>query len=559
MSVSVEVAATLADGRYRIESRVGVGGQAAVYKVHDQRLQLHRAVKVMLPAYARKRSLRERFQSEAHAMAQLEHPHIVRVFDVVPDARLPFIVMEFLPAGSLDRWLERHGALPPRLAVDCVLQIASALEVAHAAGMIHRDVKPHNVMLARGGVCKLGDFGIVRGRSSGRTRTGATMGTEGYMAPEQAADASAADERADLYSLGVTLWVMLTGADPIDRYRERADRPVPACLEAFLARAMADRSTARPATAAAFSTELAAAAEALPPDAVEVVLDRHHVAEEVDEYVEISIVIDRSQPPVGPAAGPPAEVLRRSYEMPARQDAAAQQTPDWVDRDAVPSPKGPVVVGAPTPAQVPHDEAEGTLPSVAPREEPPGPETAEPLPEWIRELGRELEHTLHSTWFLGSAGALVLLVGLVLVPIAWGHRQIQHTQQAFGHARVRLDEVLLQHQEPLVHDLRDLGVEEALVRAHWKPVATATSAAERTRASVHYVGEAERLLSEAMAPGTAAYTRASWRMSQLAAAREDVIEAHQAYVEGVRQVPGSLAAWLQPQLPDARALSPARP
>ena len=118
---------TVGGGRYRLESRIGIGGQAAVYKAFDERLQVWRAIKVLMPEYAHRAPLRARFESEAQAMANLDHPNIVRVFDVMPDAELPFIIMELVPGGSLAHWVEQHGAMPPRLAVRCVLQTAAAV------------------------------------------------------------------------------------------------------------------------------------------------------------------------------------------------------------------------------------------------------------------------------------------------------------------------------------------------------------------------------------------------------------------------------------------------
>jgi len=199
----------LAD-RYRLLSRIGEGGMAGVYRAWDERLRVWRAVKVLLPEYARKKKLRVRFEREAHTMARLEHPNLVRVLDVGNAGQLPFIVMELVPCGTLMQWVERHGAMPSRLAVACALQIGEGLAEVHRHQVIHRDIKPHNVLINEQGVLKLTDFGIAQQADEGLTRAGSVMGTMGYMAPEQRNDASTVDARADVYGFAATLWKLLT-------------------------------------------------------------------------------------------------------------------------------------------------------------------------------------------------------------------------------------------------------------------------------------------------------------------------------------------------------------
>ena len=292
-------------GRYRIESRIGIGGQAAVYKVFDDRLRVHRAIKVLLPEYARRPPLRDRFESEAHAMANLDHPNIVRVFDVVPDAELPFIVMEFIPGGSLAQWIERNGPLPPRLAVRCTMQTAAAVGAAHRAGVIHRDVKPHNILIDAKGVCRLGDFGIARAGASGlHTMRGSRMGTEGYMAPEQSQDASRVDTRADLYGLGVSLWVMLAARDPVELFRQRTFAGVPEPLQRVIRRAISVNPEDRHANARAFAMDLDAAMSLLGADPPSPPLIQDTPCE-VDRYEEISLIVKRRRvAPPAPSVPP---------------------------------------------------------------------------------------------------------------------------------------------------------------------------------------------------------------------------------------------------------------
>jgi len=183
---------------------------AGVYRAWDERLRVWRAAKVLLPEFARKKKLRQRFEREAHTMARLEHPNLVRVVDVGTSGRLPFIVMELVPSGTLMQWVERNGPMPEALAVDALIQVAQGLGEVHRNGVIHRDIKPHNVLINEQGVCKITDFGIAQESEEGLTRAGSVMGTMGYMAPEQRNDAAGVDARADVYGFGATLWKLIT-------------------------------------------------------------------------------------------------------------------------------------------------------------------------------------------------------------------------------------------------------------------------------------------------------------------------------------------------------------
>ena len=186
----------LANGRYLLVSQLGEGGMATVYRAFDQRLQVWRAIKILAPQYASKPKLRSRFETEAQTMALLEHPNIVRVYDVGHDGPYAYIVMELLEGGSLVDWLEAHGAMPPPMAIEVTLQLCAGIQSAHDKGVVHRDIKPHNVMITADGSCRVTDFGIARVSDrthDGMTRTGAVMGTWGYMAPEQRTDAKHVD------------------------------------------------------------------------------------------------------------------------------------------------------------------------------------------------------------------------------------------------------------------------------------------------------------------------------------------------------------------------------
>lgn len=190
---------------------------AEVYLAHDDVLDRDVALKVMSSRYADDEEFVERFKREAQSAAALSHPNIVSIYDRGEDASdTYYIAMEYLPGGTLkDRILER-GALPPRTAAAVACQIAEALQAAHAKGVVHRDIKPHNVLVTGAGDVKVGDFGIARAASSSTmTKTGSILGTAHYISPEQAMG-EPVGPRSDLYSLGIVLYEMLTGALPYD-------------------------------------------------------------------------------------------------------------------------------------------------------------------------------------------------------------------------------------------------------------------------------------------------------------------------------------------------------
>ncbi|MEQ1502026.1 MAG: protein kinase [Myxococcota bacterium] len=206
-------APSIGNGRYTLVSKIAEGGMAGVYRAWDHKLRTWRAIKVLLPEYTQRDILRSRFEGEAKTMARLDHPHVIRVYDVGTKEALPYMVMELAEGGTVNGWVDEWGPMPPRLAAQVLIDVAHGLAASHALGVVHRDVKPHNVLVTADGTCKVTDFGIARGALGDldQTRTGATMGTIGYMAPEQRSDAKLVDERADVYSLGALLYKLLVG------------------------------------------------------------------------------------------------------------------------------------------------------------------------------------------------------------------------------------------------------------------------------------------------------------------------------------------------------------
>jgi len=220
--------------RYDIEREIAQGGMAEVYLARDRLLDRPVALKALFPEYAREPSFVERFRREAQAAANLNHPNIVSIYDWGQESGTYFIVMEHVEGRSLRDLIRSEGPLEAAQASEITAEIAGALAFAHRSGVVHRDVKPGNVLLTRSGTVKVADFGIARaGTSDGLTQTGSVMGTATYFSPEQA-QGLPVDGRGDVYSLGVVLYEMVTGVVPFTgdspvavAYKHVREAPVP--------------------------------------------------------------------------------------------------------------------------------------------------------------------------------------------------------------------------------------------------------------------------------------------------------------------------------------------
>jgi eukaryotic-like serine/threonine-protein kinase len=206
---------TLIDGRYKVLSRIGSGGMADVYLAEDALLGRRVALKLLHHRFSEDQEFVERFRREASSAAGLSHPNVVAVFDRGEWNGTYYIAMEYLPGRSLKSVVREHGPLSPQDAIDIVMQILLALRFAHKRGIIHRDIKPHNVILDEEGRAKVTDFGIARAGASDMTLTGSIMGTAQYLSPEQA-QGHAVSEPSDLYAVGVVLYELLTGSVPFE-------------------------------------------------------------------------------------------------------------------------------------------------------------------------------------------------------------------------------------------------------------------------------------------------------------------------------------------------------
>ncbi len=205
---------TVLSGRYRLEAKLGSGGMSTVYLARDQTLDRSVAVKVMHREMSEQADQLERFRQEARAVAKLSHPNVVSVIDAGEDGGHPYIVFEYVEGETLKQRVSRNGALDPQEAIAYAIEVGRGLSVAHARNLVHRDIKPQNILIVDEGRAQLTDFGISRQlEQDGMTATGRVLGTTDYVAPEQAMG-RAVDPRSDIYSLGVVLYEMLVGQVP---------------------------------------------------------------------------------------------------------------------------------------------------------------------------------------------------------------------------------------------------------------------------------------------------------------------------------------------------------
>ncbi|MFI1754896.1 protein kinase [Streptomyces sp. NPDC020571] len=287
----------LAGGRYQLRDLLGEGGMASVHLAYDSVLDRQVAIKTLHTELGREQAFRERFRREAQAVAKLTHTNIVSVFDTGEDdlngLTTPYIVMEYVegrPLGSvLDEDVRQQGAMPADKALKITADVLAALEISHEMGLVHRDIKPGNVMMTKRGVVKVMDFGIARAMQSGvtsMTQTGMVVGTPQYLSPEQALGRGV-DARSDLYSVGIMLFQLVTGRLPFDAdsplaiaYAHVQEEPVapsavnralPPAVDALVARALKKNPNERFPSAEAMRDEclrVAASFQAAPPSIV---------------------------------------------------------------------------------------------------------------------------------------------------------------------------------------------------------------------------------------------------------------------------------------------------
>lgn len=325
---------TLLDGRYRVEIPIATGGMSTVYRGLDVRLDRPVALKVMDARYAGDQQFLARFHREARAIARLKDPGLVAIYDQGNDAAHPFLVMELIEGGTLRELLRERGPMPPHAMVAVLRPVLSGLGVAHRAGLVHRDVKPENVLISDDGEVKLVDFGLVRAiAEAGITSTSVILGTAAYLSPEQVTGTETGP-RSDVYSAGIMAFELLTGTVPFKGdssllvAHQRLDRDVPAPssliegipgeLDEFIARATRREPDERFADASDMGAALSAIADELALPAFRVPAPRNsaqHAAATVNLRQRTEQVAAPSESPAAPyptrqftpIPGPPAD------------------------------------------------------------------------------------------------------------------------------------------------------------------------------------------------------------------------------------------------------------
>ncbi len=323
------------DGRYRVLGRLGVGGMATVYLAEDSSLGRKVALKVMAERYAEDGEFVERFRREAQAAARLNHPNIIAVYDRGEADGRPYIAMEYLQGRTLKQVIQKEGPLPPERAIAVAMQVLSGLRYAHEHGVVHRDVKPHNVLVGDDGRIKVTDFGIAHAGDPQMTEVGSIVGTAQYLSPEQARGRSVGPQ-TDVYSLGVVLYEMLAGRVPFEgdssvaiAMQHVSDEPpplrslvpdVPESLAMVVAHSMLKQPDQRYGSADEFSADLDRVRRGLVPAAATALIEMppREPTERVPA-VEATRIAPPAAPPPSLLSGeklPPRPVPRKRSRWP---------------------------------------------------------------------------------------------------------------------------------------------------------------------------------------------------------------------------------------------------
>lgn len=389
------------DGRYLVQSRIASGGTSTVYRGLDTRLDRPVAVKVMDSRYAGDEQFLTRFQREAQTVARLKDPGLVAVYDQGLDARHPFLVMELIEGGTLRELLGERGPMPPYAVAAVLRPVLGGLAAAHRAGLVHRDVKPENVLISDDGEVKIADFGLVRAvAAAGITSTSVILGTAAYLSPEQVRDGDATP-RSDVYSAGIMTYELLTGRTPftgdsalsLAYQRLDTDVPppgaaidgVPAQFDEFVQRATARDPADRYADAIQMRADLDAIADELALPDFRVPAPRNS-AQHRSAALQHSRTSQR--PPTAQRPGPPEPVPVR---QPTRQMTRGPE--EW------PEPQRPV-----------HTDDE---PEDEPEYQPPAGEFAGiPISEFV--WARQHNRRMVLVWV-----ALILAITGLVATAAW--------------------------------------------------------------------------------------------------------------------------------------------
>jgi serine/threonine-protein kinase len=324
------------EGRYRVDAKIATGGMSTVYRGLDVRLDRPVALKVMDARYAGDSQFLTRFQREARAVARLKDPGLVAVYDQGLDGSHPFLVMELVEGGTLRELLRERGPMPPHAAAAVLRPVLGGLATAHHAGLVHRDVKPENVLISDAGEVKLVDFGLVRAvAEAGITSTSVILGTAAYLSPEQVSS-GAADARSDVYAVGILAYELITGTTPftgdnpltVAYQRMDHDVPLPSTVisgvphqfDEFITRATARNADDRFADAEEMAEDLDAIAQ-------ELALPKFRVPAPKNSAQHAAATAFHSRPTDDYRATPPAPApVPAPVKNPTRQ---LIREPDW--------------------------------------------------------------------------------------------------------------------------------------------------------------------------------------------------------------------------------------
>jgi serine/threonine protein kinase, bacterial len=324
----------LLDGRYLVEARIASGGTSTVYRGVDVRLDRPVAVKVMDARYSGDEQFLTRFQLEARTVARLKDPGLVAVYDQGLDARHPFLVMELIEGGTLRELLTERGPMPPHAVAAVLRPMLGGLAAAHRAGLVHRDVKPENVLISDDGDVKIADFGLVRAvAAAGITSTSVILGTAAYLSPEQVRDGNAGP-RSDVYSTGILIYELLTGRTPFtgdtalsiayQRLEGDVPRPgaaidgVPPQFDELVARATSRDPAARYADAIEMAAEVDAIADELALPGFRVPAPRNSALHRSTALHRSQLLEQRAAPPP-PSQQQPSQRVDPPVRNPTRQ------------------------------------------------------------------------------------------------------------------------------------------------------------------------------------------------------------------------------------------------
>ncbi|MFJ5675507.1 protein kinase [Streptomyces sp. NPDC093097] len=385
-------------GRYQLRDLLGAGGMASVHLAYDSVLDREVAIKTLHTELGREPAFRERFRREAQSVAKLTHTNIVSVFDSGEDeidgGMVPYIIMEYVAGqplrSALDGDIAQHGAMPTEKALKITADVLAALEASHEMGLVHRDIKPGNVMMTKRNVVKVMDFGIARAMQSGvtsMTQTGMVVGTPQYLSPEQALGRGV-DARSDLYSVGIMLFELLTGQLPFDADSPLAiayahvqeeppapssiNRSLPPAVDALVARALKKNPNERFPTAEAMRDECLRITGSGQSGATPLIISEGPRARTSGSSVSSAVFPTASgtpQPPVPPNVQQPYQPTQAAY---------GPSTPPPVN-NAYPTP-APGPVPAPGPAPTPTPFAGGGFQAPPPFPGPPAPPVTGPMP-----------------------------------------------------------------------------------------------------------------------------------------------------------------------------------